>query len=273
MSFFTPFAFVQQTSAAGDPDVNAFFARVTAAGGTLTSTEQAAITTLVSDMKANGIWTPMKAIYPMVGASSAACKQNLKSSSFTGTFNGGWTFASTGVTPNGSTGYFDTTLVPSTDLTFNNISFSLYSRTNFTPSGVDHSYGCSIGGSYLPLVAMLFTSAKAITNCIYSYNSPDVINPGSQNFAAMFTATRTSASSFKVFRNSSQIGSTVTTNNQGSQPNNNFYFGAINLNGTAGQFMADSQAFWSIGDGLSDAQTGDLYTAVQAFNTTLGRQV
>jgi len=69
-----------------DPDAAAFFARVTAAGGTLSATEQTAVNTLVVQMKADGIWTAMKAIYPMVGASAAACAQNLKSSSFTGTF-------------------------------------------------------------------------------------------------------------------------------------------------------------------------------------------
>ncbi len=59
-----------------DPDASAFFSRVTAAGGTLTTTEQNAVNTLVLDMKTAGIWTPMKAIYPMVGASAAACAQN-----------------------------------------------------------------------------------------------------------------------------------------------------------------------------------------------------
>jgi hypothetical protein len=62
----------------------------------------------------------MKAIYPMVGASAAACAQNLKSSSFTGTFSSGWTFASTGVTPNGTSAYMDTTFLPSTSFTNNN---------------------------------------------------------------------------------------------------------------------------------------------------------
>jgi hypothetical protein len=114
----------------GDPDALAFFARVTAAGGSLTATEKSAVTTLVIQMKADGTWTPMKAIYPMVGASAAACAQNLKSSSFTGTFTSGWTFASTGVTPNGTSAYFDTTLVPNTDLTLTSGHLSFYSRTN-----------------------------------------------------------------------------------------------------------------------------------------------
>jgi hypothetical protein len=69
-----------------DSDAQAFFDRVTTAGGSLSTTEQDAVNTLVVQMKADGIWTKMKAVYPMVGASAAACAQNLKSSSFTGSF-------------------------------------------------------------------------------------------------------------------------------------------------------------------------------------------
>ena len=68
-----------------DADAQAFFTRVTSAGGTLSATEKLATNQLVLDMKSAGIWSSMKAIYPMVGASAAACAQNLKSSSFTGT--------------------------------------------------------------------------------------------------------------------------------------------------------------------------------------------
>ena len=104
-----------------DPDAQAFFDRVTTAGGTLTTTEKNATNQLVLDMKSAGIWSSMKAIYPMVGASAAACAQNLKSSSFTGTFSSGWTFASTGVTGNGTSAYMDTSLIPSTSLSASSV--------------------------------------------------------------------------------------------------------------------------------------------------------
>jgi hypothetical protein len=273
MSFFTPFAFVKSPASAFDADAQAFFNRVTAAGGTLSGTEQTAVNQLVLDLKAYNIWTPIKALYPIVGASAAACAQNLKSSSFTGTFNGGWTFASTGVTPNGTTGYFDTTLVPNTSLTFNNVSYAVYSRSNFTPSGPDHSFGCSSQPSFLPIIGQSFTSTKRITTYIYSFNSPDVMQSATgQNFAAMFISTRTSATSAKFFRNTTSLAS-VTSNNQVAQPNNNWYFGALNLNGTAGQYMNSSQALWSIADGFNDTECSNFYTSVQTFQTTLGRQV
>jgi hypothetical protein len=40
------------------------------------------------------------------------------------------------------------------------------------------------------------------------------------------------------------------------------------------QFYSTKEcAFASIGDGLTDTEAGNLYTAVQAYQTTLGRQV
>jgi len=111
-----------------DADAQAFFDRVTAAGGTLSATEKAAVNTLVVQMKLDGTWTPMKAIYPMVGASAAACAQNLKSSSFTGTFSSGWTFASTGVKSNGSSAFMETGFNAANNLTTTNAHFTIYVR-------------------------------------------------------------------------------------------------------------------------------------------------
>ena len=114
-----------------DPDAQAFFNRVSSAEGTLSTTEKTAVNQLVLDMKSANIWTAMKAVYPMVGASAAACAQNLKSSSFTGTFTSGWTFASTGATPNGTSAYFNTTFA-SNLLSNGSTHMSYYSKTNQT---------------------------------------------------------------------------------------------------------------------------------------------
>jgi hypothetical protein len=52
-------------------------------------------------------------------------------------FNGGWTHSATGALPNGTTGYANTFLVPSSTLSINSIHLSYYSRTNNTSGGVD----------------------------------------------------------------------------------------------------------------------------------------
>ena len=129
-----------------DSDAQAFFTRVTSAGGTLSATEKLATNQLVLDMKSAGIWSSMKAIYPMVGASAAACAQNLKSASFTGSFSSGWTFASTGVTPNGTSAYFNTTVKNVTNLTDRASHWSTYFRTLGNTGWNGYYNGASIFG-------------------------------------------------------------------------------------------------------------------------------
>jgi len=260
-----------------DADWLAYYNRVIAAGGSLTTTEQNATKTLVADLKSAGIWTPMKAIYPMVGASAAACAQNLKSSSFTGTFTSGWTFASTGVTGNGTSAYMDTNVNASTNLTFNSIHLSFYSRTN-TNTGDKAEIGAIDNAiTYLPLVALQIKRTEGgvqnrFVSLAYSYNAPDALNIEILDCKGYYLMTRTASNSFKHFKNSTQQGTTVTTNSQTTAPNRNLYIGASNVAGTGGSFSDRQCAFASIGDGLTDTQASNLYTAVQAFNTTLSRQ-
>ena len=48
------------------------------AAGITDGTQAAAINTLVIRMKADGVWTKMKSVYPFVGGSAASHKFNLK---------------------------------------------------------------------------------------------------------------------------------------------------------------------------------------------------
>jgi hypothetical protein len=251
----------------GDPDALAFFARVTAAGGTLSATEQSAITTLVTTMKADGTWAPMKAMYPMVGASAAACAQNLKSSSFTGTFTSGWTFASTGVTPNGTSAYMDTGLNMASELSQNNSHISVYLRTNIT--AVTVSIGSTSGG----LNNGMYIYPRLLSNASYfsAFNGTNGNSPGIVSSSlGLFVASRTISTEEKFFQNTSK---TTNTNNSTTPGSTNLYLGANNINGIASSFDTRQNAFASIGDGLTDTQANNLYTAVQAFQTTLSRQV
>jgi hypothetical protein len=61
--------------------------------------------------------------------------------------------------------------------------------------------------------------------------------------------------------------------NSNTTPIQNFYIGAYNSNGTAVYYSTKQCAFASIGDGLTDAEVTSYYTAVQAYNTTLARNV
>ena len=245
-----------------DPDAQAFFDRVTAAGGTLSSTEQLAIDTLVKQMKLDGTWTPMKAIYPMVGASAAACAQNLKSASFTGTFSSGWTFASSGITPNGTNAFVNTQLNQSTNLINTSLHCSYYVNggTFTSGSGEIGLFNTSITWLLLRSTGLFFNQADG--------DSSSATSTSSNGF---YLASRTSNSLRKGYFNGSSVR--TSTSSATSLENLNYYFGALNAFGTASFFSSIKTAFASIGDGLTDTQASDFYTAVQAFQTTLSRQV
>jgi len=246
-----------------DADAQAFFDRVTAAGGTLSATEESAVNTLVVQMKADNIWNSMKAVYPMVGASAAACAQNLKSSSFTGTFTSGWTFASTGVTGDGTSTFMNTSLVPNGNLTLNSTHLSYYSRTNNSYNASEIGY--EFGGSNQTQIIINFSG----TNFDCVYNAPGAGTPRSGTTSAFFVVSRPNAVLVKSYRNTSIIATnSLASVSLGTSP---IYVGARN---SPGKIPTNREcAFASIGDGLDDTQESNFYTAVQAFQTTLGRQV
>jgi hypothetical protein len=249
-----------------DADAQAYINRVYTAGGTLTNTEANAVNQLTIDMKAAGIWTAMKAVYPMVGSSAAACAQNLKSSSFTGTFTSGWTFASTGVTPNGTSAYMDTALNQSTVLSNDSCHLSFYSRTNAI---VNNSF--EIGGYVSPYGALLACSYASLGSLshLYSYPTDTAQSNSFENSQAFYIANRSSQTSNKIIRNSTVL-TTNTTSRTSTLANSNIYIAASS---PTTQFSSRQCAFASIGDGLTDTQAASLYTCVQTMNTTLSRNV
>ena len=255
-----------------DDDALAF---ITAAAIT-NQNDQSAINTLVAELKTFGLWTKMKAIYPFVGGTSAAHKFNLKDprdldAAFRLVFNGGWTHSANGATPNGTNGYADTRLVPSSVLTNNNYHLSHYSRTqNILGNKVDI-------GSQGPLPTMISLSqyygSLSVKGFVCGdYNTVD-IRFNNTDTLGLHVGSRTSQTSAKMFMDGVQIGATLTISNPNALPTSNIFIGATG-NGATGQEFSDRQvAFSSIGDGLTDTEAANLYTAVQTFQTTLGRQV
>lgn len=239
-----------------DPDAAAFFARVTAAGGTLSNTEKTAVNTLVIQMKADGTWTPALAIYPMVGASAAACAQNLKSASFTGTFSSGWTFASTGVTGNGTTAYMDTQLLASTSLSVTSAQLSVYINT--VPNGNQFLAHGTLDG-------FLQTSGGQMYGSLASASFSNVVTT---NTAAFYMINRQAISTLKLIKNNS-ILLTASTTGTAYTSTQNMLLNAY----TPTTFINNCRyAFASIGGGLTDTQAVNYYNSIQAFNTTLSRQ-
>lgn len=249
-----------------DADAQAFFDRVTTAGGSLSATEKTAVNTLVLDLKGYSIWSKMKAIYPMVGASAAACAQNLKSSSFTGSFTSGWTFASTGVTPNGTSAYMNTGFNLNTQIGANPLNMSFYSRTNISASQGDIGCYNNPSGSTDNEILISYNGT------FYGFNNPNkYVNIGNGDSRGFYQL-NAQALNLKAFKNSNQFGSTVSLTSYTST-NLNVWLGGINNNGNLATPSTKQCAFASIGDGLNDTESTNFYTAVNTFQTSLSRNV
>ena len=248
-----------------DEDAVAFFGRVYAASGSLTYTEVTATQTLVADLKANSLWTPMKAIYPMVGASAAACAQNLKSSSFTGTFTSGWTFASTGVTPNGTSAFMNTGLNSNTQLS-SSLSFAIYSRTAIIGLA-DYSNAITAGNNIIA-----YLNYAALSSAQWLGGAGYVLYTNTNSGRGFYNNQRINSTTVNAFINSTKALINTTDVFLG-WPNNNMNIGAYLLNGNFSQSVVRENAFASIGDGLLDAQASAFYTIVQNFQVALSRAV
>jgi hypothetical protein len=239
-----------------DIDAESFFNRVTNAGGALSDTEKNAINLLVLDLKNYSIWTKIKAIYPMVGASSSACSQNLKSSSFTSTFSSGWTFSSTGATPNGTSAFMNTGILGNTDLTGSSSGIGMYSGTNATSAG---AYGT--GGNFH--IYPRFNDSN-------TYYRP--LNAGgvSTNNGTSLGLTHqyTDGTNGHAFFNGTKKGTSVIN---GTMESANLFFGGQRPSVANYDNKQIRFAFASLY--LTDAEAANFYTAVQAFQTTLSRQV
>jgi len=245
-----------------DSDAQAFIDRVYAAGGMLTSTEGNAVNTLTIDLKSAGIWTLMKVIYPMVGASAASCAQNLKSSSFTGIFSSGWTFASGGITGNQVSTFLNTQFIPSAQLTLTSGHYSIYSRSNIVQDVID----LGVLNVSVHQIIILLGGIQA-----YSYastNTGQII--ANTDSLGHYILNRNSATNTNGFKNGNQV---ITGAEVAGLPTDVVYIGARNQSGVATIPSSRQYAFASCGDGLTNVQASNFYTAVQAFQTTLSRQV
>jgi len=244
-----------------DTDAQAF---ITAANITNT-TQRNAINQLVNSLKSNGVWAKCLAIYPFVGGTEASHKFNLKNpldtnAAFRLVFQTGWTHSSGGAVPNGST-YANTFLVPSASLGLNNKHLSYFS----TSSGSTASLMGVDDGSNTDGLIPNFSN----TGDNYSTLSSSVSLKSGGVSLGFHLITRTVSTSHSYFRNGAN--KLTTTDNSVGNSNSSIYLGARNLNGGGSQGTTRGCSFASIGSGLTDTEVSNFYTAVQAFQTSLGR--
>jgi hypothetical protein len=175
-------------------------------------------------------------------------------------FNGGWTHNSNGITGNG-TNTLAQTFINNLVLSVNSAHISSYSRTNVDEISIDMgSTSFSTGIHHSPR----YTGVGAFYRTFLT-GTPSVAN---SNSTGLYISSRTASNASKMYKNGVAIISSSLVS--GSQDSTTIYLGAY---GTSGLFSTRNLAFATVGSGLNDAEAASLYASVQAFQTTLGRQV
>jgi len=239
------------------------------AAGLTDSTQKSAIDTLVKDMKTANIWSKMKAIYPFVGGTALSHKWNLKDPrdldiAFRLIFSGGWTHSINGAISNGSTAFADTNLNPNiifnTDYAHQSI-YSLLDTNSIILNGCHRSLSQRFDFGYDPNKGPF----HAIGNNHSSLGTADSRTDG------YIISYRTGISTGKYKRNN--VDKITTLPSFTSYFTGNYYLGARNNGNVAELKNIQHFAFFTLGEGLSDAEASDLYTIVQNYETKLNRQV
>jgi hypothetical protein len=261
------------------------------ATGLSNETQAVAINNLVLGLKANNLWTKMQAIYPFVGGTAYTHKFNLKDprdsdNAFRIQFFGAVTHNNLGVSASAA-GYGDTKFRPATN--FANVTSSLHASIYMSAGLANGSIFTDYGTQWNVNIRTLDISPVRIgestsTNvyaAISAYTNTGYDNIIQTNAAGastglnrtgLWAATRTSSTLATAYRRSSVQNFTITSTNAftgvGANNNMQLFRSYVDNGATTGGLFT----FASLGEGLTTPEIDTLYTLVQAYQTTLGRQ-
>jgi PKD repeat protein len=257
----------------GDVDLDNFIS----ATGITDSTIISALETLVTDLKLNYLWDRLIAIYPYVGGTSFTHKFNLKNpqdsdSAFRLSFLGGWTHNSNGIQGNGTNAYANTFIQPASHFIANNNSGGAYSRTNLITDARDFGIRDNVGGAN---AYQLIPRSLAITpnNFFGQINPVNVIAPNADSLG-LHAMSIYAANRRRAYKNGNLIGLSNSFQPQGlASAGNNIFISATSTINSPSEYSSKNYAFHYFGEGFGDSDNILLYNAIQAFQTTLGRQI
>jgi len=185
-------------------------------------------------------------------------------------FSGGWTYSTNGALPNGTNGYADTKLNPSTVLSANNIHLSYYSRTN---SAVASS--STMGAdSAIDNLRLIIRRTSDIAFAIIGNATKGLSQFLVTDSRGLFVANAPNSTTRELYKNSTSLTPTSQSGlGLNGTPNANLYLSAYNNNGVVFEYDNKQCAFSSIGEGLSSAEVSLLNQLVTEYQTTLSRNV
>lgn len=255
------------------PDVSGYVARLIANGYTPSPLEINAVNNLVYKFVGGGFYNKFQVIYPVIGNSGTTSTLDLKNLC-NGTANGSWTFDSLGMKPVGllNSNYINTNYNPFVQLsTPDDAHLSVYVRQ--TSSGIKKVIGnhnANTGTQFYQINAGISGSGNVVVFGAGSgFPSPVGIADSKGFWIGNRSASNAQQLYFNGKLNSTGAGASIALSNF----NRNTYLGATNANGVSSYASDQGIAFASFGLSLTEKQAADMYLAIQAYQTELGRQV
>jgi hypothetical protein len=235
------------------------------------NTIQTATNTLVTDLKTAGVYTKMRAIYPMVGGTATTHQYNFINPQNTNaanrlSFNGLWTHSSNGALPSGTGGSHADTYI--SGLPQNSTHLLYYSRTNASTDSVDMGVtGTNNIGNRLAIRRS--GQGSALINSL-AFDPSGITVADSRG---CFMANRTASNVLKFIKNGVVL-TTYATASTGVPATFTLLLAATTNNSGSTLFSSNKEcAFASAGDGLTDLESQLLYQIVEKYQVALSRNV
>lgn len=213
-------------------------------------------------------WTSNhKAIYLYFTGSAASVKYNLRSpvdadANFRQTLNGGWTYSSTGATPNGTNGYVDTHVSLATDITTYDRHFSIAYGTHTTTEAYAAVYHAGSGAMFgLQAYRNSDTKIVAGMNNLAAYD----LNTDSRGY---YIVSVNGANDGNLYKDGVHLQSSITNVNKPDA--DNFFIGALNVGGTPAGFEDRKIQIATLGLKLDAAAADSDYNAWLVLKSDLG---
>ena len=245
------------TDIVGTPDFDSDAQAFITVAAITDPTQQTAINTLVVDLKGYSIWSKVLVFYPFVGGTSTAHSYNLKNTAIGQlTYTVGVTHGALGIKGN-TVSFADTGLKSSTiGISQNSAASGVYMQSWAVNQTMAYGhYGNLTMYKGLPAIYPMINNVLAPT-----------VTPSS--FAGFFQMSRNNGANF-LFKDKAASASTLTAASSALNSTLNLYVCfANNYNGVADWISCNYYA-----TGLTETDLTNMYTAVQAFQTTLGRQI
>lgn len=256
-----------------DSDAQAYFTAVEGGGYTFATGEKNAINTFVVGLKADSLWTPCVALYPMIGSTYGSMKWNLKNPLNT---DGAYRLEEIGTplyTANGAkceVGEALNTNFELSGLIVSGNAIGIYIRDNAN----GNYYDMGGNGSSSPVVQLIARNSDTAFSDNPNSGGTGRISTANTNSTRLFIQTRQSATSHKLFRDGTQLGTTNTNDVTGeTYPTAQLWIGASNNNGSAQEGNKEFCFAFISTSGFSDTDVANMTSRVNTLVTALGRNV